>query len=310
MVERPSIHIIYLNDNQEPPPALTMFLFPRALEIMETIMKLESPLLITDIMGQHPCFNDRAHDSVGRIHLPVAPQCNIQCNFCEHRMCAGIRHPGWAARLLSVTEAVDFVQSIVNERQTYDFVVGIAGPGDALANEEAFKTLALIHEWYPQIAGCLCTNGLLLEDRLEAITDAGVRALTVTVNAADSTVGKDIYSRVKYRGTIYRGEEAAVLLIAKQFGGISKALRAGLVVKVNTVLIPGVNDRHMIKLSKRLRETGVGLMNIVPLIPSGKMKDLRAPTCDELKEARRICGEIIPQFYRCEQCRADVVYLP
>ncbi len=263
-----------------------------------------------DLVQNHPCFSDEAHDRVGRIHLPVAPRCNIQCNFCEHKMCTEIQHPGWAARVLSVVEAVDLVQSIVSERQAGDFVVGVAGPGDALANDQTFQTLALIHQRCPQIVNCLCTNGLLLEDKLEAIADAGVRALTVTVNAADSQVGKHIYSWVKYQGTIYRGEEAAVLLINKQFSGISKAIAAGFSLKVNTVLIPGINDEHMPKLAQRLREAGVRLMNIMPLIPSGKMKDYQAPTCDELRKTKLDCEEIVPQFYRCEQCRADVVYLP
>ena len=49
-------------------------------------MKLNGLQEITDIIEQHPCFNDEAHDSKGRIHLPVAPKCNIQCNFCEHKM--------------------------------------------------------------------------------------------------------------------------------------------------------------------------------------------------------------------------------
>ena len=273
-------------------------------------MKLDYPIVITDIMNQHPCFSDEAHDRVGRIHLPVAPHCNIQCNYCEHKMCADIQHPGWAARLLSVVEAVDLVQSVVSERQDYDFVVGVAGPGDALANDQTLQTLALIHRRYPQIVNCLCTNGLLLEDRLEAIADSGVRALTVTVNASDSRVGRHIYSWVKYQGTIYRGEEAAALLITKQFGGISKAIAAGFSLKVNTVLIPSVNDEHLPKLARRLREAGVNLMNIMPLIPSGKMKDRIAPTCDELSRARRDCAELLPQFHRCQQCRADVIFLP
>lgn len=273
-------------------------------------MKLNGLKEITDIMEQHPCFNGEAHDQVGRIHLPVAPRCNIQCNFCEHKMCTDIQHPGWAAKLLSVAEAVDLIQSIVNERQAYDFVVGIAGPGDALANDQTFQTLALINNWYPQIVGCLCTNGLLIEDKIEEIADAGVRALTVTVNAPDSGVGKDIYSWVKYEGTTFRGEEAADLLITKQFSGIRKALDSGLSVKVNTVLIPGVNDRYMMKLAHQLSEVGVRLMNIVPLIPSGKMKNLREPTCEEVRNSRQGCEEIIPQFYRCEQCRADLVALP
>ena len=273
-------------------------------------MKLDSTLVITDIMEQHPCFSDKAHDRVGRVHLPVAPRCNIQCNFCEHRMCTGIKHPGWASRLLSVAEAVDLVQSIVSERQAFDFVVGVAGPGDALANDQTYQTLALIHQRYPQIVKCLCTNGLLLEDKLEAMTDAGVSSFTVTVNASDSRVGKDIYSWVKYEGTIYRGEEAAALLISKQFSGIRKAIDAGFPLKVNTVLIPGVNDEHMTELARRLREAGVELMNIMPLIPAGKMKDRTAPTCDELRRARWECERTIAQFYRCEQCRADVIFLP
>ena len=273
-------------------------------------MKSGSLLEIVDIMDQHPCFDDEAHDRVGRIHLPVAPRCNIQCNFCEHKMCTDIQHPGWATRLLSVAEAFDLIQSTVRERQAYDFVVGVAGPGDALANKQTFQTLSLVHKRYPQIVNCLCTNGLLLEDSLEEMADAGVRALTVTVNACDSRVGERIYSWAKYQGTIYRGDEAAALLIEKQFSGIKKAIEAGFFLKVNTVLIPGVNDEHMPDLALRLREVGVELMNIMPLIPAGKMRDRTAPTCDELERARQDCEEILPQFHRCEQCRADVIYLP
>jgi nitrogen fixation protein NifB len=76
------------------------------------------------------------------------------------------------------------------------------------------------------------------------------------------------------------------------------------------VLIPGVNDQHVVRLARRLRDIGVRLMNIMPLIPAGKMKDYRAPTCDELSKARLDCEPSVPQFRRCEQCRADVIRFP
>ena len=41
-----------------------------------------------EIMRGHPCFDEQAHERVGRVHLPVAPRCNIQCFFCERRTCA------------------------------------------------------------------------------------------------------------------------------------------------------------------------------------------------------------------------------
>jgi len=264
-----------------------------------------------EVMRCHPCFDGEAHDRVGRIHLPVAPRCNIQCNFCERKVCATlvIQHPGWTAKVRSVGEAVELVRSIVRLGKE-NFVVGVAGPGDPLANQETFEALRLIHQEYPWLLKCISTNGLLLEEKLPQIRAVGIRALTITVNAPDSSVGKHIYSWVRYRGTVYWGQEAAQILISRQFQGVKRALEAGLSLKVNTVLIPGVNDQHMMRLALRLRETGIRLMNIVPLIPSGKMKKYRAPTCDELRKARRECEAVVPQFYRCEQCRADVVYLP
>lgn len=259
---------------------------------------------------EHPCFSDEAHDHVGRIHLPVAPRCNIKCNYCEHRMCADIQHPGWAAKLLSEVEAVELIRSVVIKRQSCDFVVGVAGPGDALANDETFYTLTQINRLYPKIVTCLCTNGLLLEDKLGEIVATGVGTITVTVNATDSRVGESIYSSVNYQGKTYRGEEAATILIEKQFRGIKKAVAAGFHVKANTVLIPGVNDIYVLELARQLVDTGVIVMNIMPLIPAGRMEKCLAPTCDELQRARQQCAEIIPQFHRCQQCRADVIFLP
>lgn len=273
-------------------------------------MKPDSIPTTSRIMRSHPCFSDEAHDRVGRIHLPVAPRCNIRCNYCEHQVCSDIRHPGWTAKVLSVTEAVDLIESVMRRQQVPDFVVGVAGPGDALANDHTFQVLSLIRRRYPQVVTCLCTNGLLLEDKLAEISSAGVRALTVTVNACDSRVGGLIYSWVRYHGATCQGEQAADLLISRQFAGIEKAVAAGFAVKVNTVLIPGVNDRHIGELARRLGEVGVKVMNIMPLIPSGKMKGCMAPTCDELEKARQNCENILPQFHRCQQCRADVVFLP
>lgn len=266
-----------------------------------------------EIMSKHPCFSDEAHARVGRVHLPIAPRCNIHCNFCERNVCAAlaIRHPGWTSRLLSVPEAVDLIRSVMHSRQAVDsFVVGVAGPGDPLENEETFEAIGLIHNEYPHLLKCVSTNGLLLEDKLQRIIDVGIRAMTVTINAADSRIGKSIYSWVRYRGASYRGEEAVSLLLDKQFNGIRKAVDAGLAIKVNTVLIPGINDSNMSELAMRIKEAGGAMMNIMPLIPSGKMRDRPSPTCDELRKARLECERIIPQFHLCEQCRADAIYLP
>jgi nitrogen fixation protein NifB len=272
----------------------------------------------TAIIQRHPCFDERAHGRVGRVHLPVAPRCNIQCAFCERRVCASLtmEHPGWTRQLLSPAEAVALVRRLVRSRpeeqadEDPSFVVGVAGPGEPLANQGTFEALEQVHQEYPTLIKCVSTNGLLLESKLPQLLDAGIRALTVTVNAPDSAVGQHIYAWVRYQGTIYRGPEATNVLIENQVRGIRAAIDAGLAVKINTVLIPGVNDGHMVRLARRLSELGVHLMNIMPLIPGGQMKDRRPPTCDELHRARSDCEQALPQSRWCEQCSADVIRFP
>ena len=88
------------------------------------------------------------------------------------------------------------------------------------------------------------------------------------------------------------------------------AVAAGLAVKVNTVLIPGVNDAHVARLACILADLGAHRMNLMPLIPGGHMGDRRAPTCEELRAAREACEAYLPQFRRCEHCSADVVRMP
>jgi nitrogen fixation protein NifB len=264
------------------------------------------------VLRGHPCFDEAAHDTVGRVHLPVAPACNIQCAFCDHTICANltIQHPGWARQVLAPGEALNTVRQLVAERPGERFVVGVAGPGEPLANAATWQTLAAVHGKFPHLTVCISSNGLLLEEMLPVLLEAGVTALTVTVNAADPGVGQHIYRWVRYHGETYSGREGAELLLERQFAGIRAALVAGMAVKVNSVLIPGVNADSLPSLAEKLHECGVRLHNIMPLIPSGEMASLPAPTCDELRQVRDECAPYVAQFRRCEHCRADVQHFP
>ena len=120
---------------------------------------------VAQIMTSHPCFSAAAHERVGRVHLPVAPRCNIQCAFCERRVCAHLttQHPGWARETLSPEGALARVRDLVEAHPEERFVVGVAGPGEPLANEGTFKALELVADAYPWLTRCISTNGVLLE---------------------------------------------------------------------------------------------------------------------------------------------------
>ena len=258
----------------------------------------------------HPCFDRESHHSVGRIHLPVAPRCNIKCKFCSRKHdCANENRPGVTSKIISPAEALELVARAV-ENDPRIHVAGIAGPGDPLANEATFVTLKMIDRRFPQLTKCLSTNGLLLPDRLDSLLDAGLDSLTVTMNALHPWIGGKIYSWADYRGRKYYREEAARLLFGNQVSGIEKAIKLGLRVKVNSILVPGVNEGEMAGLAALLKNVGVGLMNIMPLIPAAEMADFPVVSSLTLNRVREDCEKSIPQSRLCKQCRADAVGIP
>jgi nitrogen fixation protein NifB len=256
----------------------------------------------------HPCFNEKMHDKVGRIHVPLAPRCNIQCNFCTRELNKCENRPGVSSRVMNVPEAVAHVEKVIKEMPIR--VVGVAGPGDALANPETFEFFKIIDKKFPDLIKCMSTNGLLLPDRIDDIKEANIDSVTVTINAIDPEIGKNVYSNVFYNGKLYEGEEAFKVLSENQLTGIEKLAELGVVIKVNSVLIPGLNDQHIEDIAREVKKRGANMMNVLPLIPLYKMKDYARPGCAELSEVRDKVEEIIPVFRACTQCRADAYGIP
>ena len=268
-----------------------------------------SQLLVTDAVDQHPCFDERASYHFGRIHLPVAPKCNIQCNYCHRRYdCVNESRPGVVSRLISPGEAVSRVETATEMFPTIK-VVGIAGPGEPLFNQETFETLRLVNDRFPTLHKCLSTNGLLLLEKVASLEQLGLATITVTLNAIDPVIGDRIYSFISYHGEGLEGTEAAAVLLHNQLTGIEMAVEAGIAVKVNTIVIPGVNDSHIAEVAKKSRELGVFVQNIVPVIPLFKFAHIGTPLSASIKRLRGECALFIKQMTHCQQCRADAIGL-
>jgi nitrogen fixation protein NifB len=259
----------------------------------------------------HPCFNGD-HKNNGRMHLAVAPKCNIKCGYCTRRHdCANESRPGVTSRLLTPEEAIIKVREVKASDILGPIikVAGIAGPGDPLANEETFTTFELIDRQFPDLIKCMSTNGLLLPEKIERLDALNLCSVTVTINAVDPEVGGRIYSNILYRGKRMQGIEGAEILIANQFKGVEMAARRGMTVKVNSVLIPGLNDGQIPLIAKRIKELGAAVMNVMPLIPQAEFAHVTPPSHEVLERVRSANERIIGQFKHCRQCRADAVGL-
>jgi nitrogen fixation protein NifB len=259
----------------------------------------------------HPCFGGD-HKKNGRIHLAVAQRCNIKCNYCTRRHdCANESRPGVTSRILTPAEALERVREVKASPVMGPIikVVGIAGPGDPLANEETFEIFELIHGEFPEMITCLSTNGLMLPHSMSRLEWLDLRSLTITINALNPQVGGQIYGYVRYEGETFRGAEGAELLIRNQLNGLQQAADLEITVKINTVLIPGINDFEVEKIAVAVKTRGAAIMNFMPLIPQADFAHIKPPTEAELAEVRDANQNILGQFKHCSQCRADAVGL-
>ena len=221
----------------------------------------------------HPCFNTKAHRTTGRIHLAVAPKCNIQCRYCDRKYdCANESRPGVTSAVLK-----------------------------PLYNSETFETFQRIRKAFPDLILCVSTNGLLLPEKLEELLECGISTLTVTMNTLHAETAEKIY---------HFSESDAEKFLKAQQEGIRAACASGLTVKINTVLLPGINENEMEEIAEFGKQTGAAVMNLMPLIPCGEMKESTSPSPEMLHQYRRQAGNHLLQFYHCRQCRADACGVP
>jgi len=264
-----------------------------------------------DLEGKHPCFSTTAegHAKAARLHLPVSPGCNIACAFCRRDFNRVEQRPGVAARLLSPGEAVATTERAMRLVPNLA-VVGIAGPGDPLASDHAIETFVRIHARWPELTLCVSTNGLMLPERVNDLAAAGVTTLTVTVNSVDPEVQSRITPKIAWKRRRLNGVEAGRRLIDNQLAGIARAASLGLTIKINTVLIPTINDHHIGEIAAAVAEAGARMINVIPLIPEHQLSHLTEPSFIDRHKARVAAAKHLKVFTHCQRCRADAVGVP
>lgn len=263
---------------------------------------------------EHPCYSEQAHHHFARMHVAVAPGCNIQCNYCNRKYdCANESRPGVVSDRLTPEQAVEKVRQVA-ARLPQLSVVGIAGPGDALHNApRTLRTFELIRAELPDLTLCLSTNGLALPDHVDALKALDVHHVTITLNALDPEIGAEIYPWIAHDHRRWHGVEAARILLERQMEGLERAVAAGILVKVNSVMIPGVNDAHLAEVSRVVKAKGAFLHNVMPLIAEPEhgtfygLMGQRGPTPEELRTLQDTCAGDMRMMRHCRQCRADAV---
>lgn len=263
-------------------------------------------------ISKHPCFNSNACHQVGRIHLPVAPKCNVMCNFCNRKFdCVNETRPGVTSKVLSPGQALHYLDQVV-ARDPSIGVVGIAGPGDPFANaDETMETLRLVRAKYPEMLLCVATNGLNVAPYIEELAALDVSHVSITISAVDPEIGVKVYSWIRDSKRPFRGTTGAGIILERQLAAIKALKEHGIIVKINSIVIPGVNEHHIADISKKVSGLGADIHNCIALVPveNTPLGNTEEPSEELMQSVRQQCGNYTKQMLHCTRCRADAVGL-
>src|SRR5690554_435192 len=160
------------------------------------------------------------------LRISVTDRCNFRCSYC---MPADVF--GEAYRFLPKDELLTF-EEIARLARVFAGLgarkVRLTG-GEPLIRKELDKLVALIAAIPGLDDIALTTNGYFLPQQAQALRDAGLRRVTVSLDSLDNTV--------------FRALNGGQADVGQVLAGIEAAERAGFApIKINAVIKRGVND--------------------------------------------------------------------
>jgi cyclic pyranopterin phosphate synthase len=181
---------------------------------------------------------DRLGRPVRDLRISVTDRCNFRCVYCMPREVYGREYA-----FLPRSEVLSFEEIARVARVFHGLGVRklrITG-GEPLLRRDLERLVAMLAE-LPEVDLTLTTNGALLAKKAQALADAGLSRVTVSLDSLDDAT--------------FRAMNDVDVPVARVLEAIDVAAAAGLPVKVNTVVKRGLNDDGIVDLAERFRGTG------------------------------------------------------
>ncbi len=208
-------------------------------------------------------------DSFGRVHtnlrISVTDRCNIRCFYC---MPADNVHFKPRHELLTFEEIERFVQVAVHLGVDKVRITG----GEPLVRQDLdrlVRKLASI-EGIRDIA--LTTNGMLLTEQAQALKDAGLQRVNISLDCLD----RDTFVKIARRDGLQQ-----------TLDGIAAAQRVGFEkIRLNAVAIRGLSEPQIVPLGQFARQHGLEMrfIEFMPLDADGNWDDEQVLTGARIRE--------------------------
>jgi cyclic pyranopterin phosphate synthase len=183
-------------------------------------------------------LRDRLNRPLETLRVSITDRCNFRCVYCMPKEIYGRDHQFLERRELLSFEELARVVAVFASRGVKR--VRITG-GEPLVRKNVEELIAMLHA-IDGIELALTTNGALLPQKAQALADAGLSRVTVSLDSVDDDA--------------FRALNDVDFPVQKVLEGIDAAAAAGLPVKVNAVVKRGANDDGIVALAEQFRGTG------------------------------------------------------
>ncbi|MDE2211174.1 MAG: GTP 3',8-cyclase MoaA [Betaproteobacteria bacterium] len=218
-------------------------------------------------------------DTLGRplrdLRISVTDRCNFRCTYCMPREIFGPDHAFLPRPELLSFEEVSRLARLFHGLGVNKIRLTGGEPLLRKQIESLIEQLAGI----PGLDLTLTTNGALLARKAQVLKDAGLRRVTVSLDALDDP-------------TFMRMNDADYT-VAQVLEGIEAAQRAGFApIKVNAVIQRNVNEHAVVELARHFRGTGV-ILRFIEFMDVGATNGWRM---DNVVGAAEILGLLQQQW--------------
>jgi cyclic pyranopterin phosphate synthase len=225
----------------------------------------------THAMSEAP-IQDKFRRPLRDLRISVTDRCNFRCTYC---MPAEIFHERYQflpkKDILSFEEIARLTRIIVRLGAVKVRLTG----GEPLVREQVEKLVAMLSNVDGVDDLTMTTNGYLLPQKAQALKDAGLERITVSLDSLDEAV----FQRLN-------GGRSSV---QKVLDGIAAAEAAGMSpIKINAVVQRGVNDHTIVDLARWAKDKGY-ILRFIEYMDVGNMNGWKL---DEVVPAKAIVEQI------------------
>jgi cyclic pyranopterin phosphate synthase len=173
------------------------------------------------------------------LRISITDRCNFRCTYCMPKAVFGDDYAFLPREQLLSFEEITRLANVFAGLGVQK--IRLTG-GEPLLRRDTERLVALLAA-IPGLDVTLTTNGSVLPQRAQALKAAGLKRVTVSLDALDN----DIFQRMNDVG----------FPVARVLGGIAAAQAAGLApVKINMVVQRGVNDSQILPMAEYFRGSG------------------------------------------------------